>query len=86
MANDSAASEPLDEIGVDGIEAIREIRDRLTALIEASPATNASDGQHWRPAPAPLPNLTPAEAQRANTARCKVMADVRAHPARSATR
>lgn len=95
MASDSDAAETVpsrlgaDELGVralgvEGIEAIIEIRDRLTAVIESSQAANAIENQHWRPAPAPLPNLTPTEAKRANAARRKVMADVRAHPARSA--
>lgn len=92
MASDSDAAETVpsglgvDELGVEGIAAIIEIRDRLTAVIESSQAANATENQNWRPAPAPLPNLTPAEAKRANAARRKVMADVRAHPARSATR
>lgn len=90
MASEGTASDPpvadrLDEaFGIGEIEQIREIRDRLTALLEASPT--ASEGHHWRAAPPPLPSLTPAEAQRANAARRKVMADVRAHPARAAPR
>lgn len=90
MASESNASDPPvadqlgEALGIGEIEQIREIRDRLTALIEASPTP--SEAHHWRTAPPPLPSLTPAEAQRANAVRRKVMADVRAHPARAAPR